>query len=264
MGKICNFPLMFILISLVLLIKLANGARNCGFCGKTPVPYPLSTRPDCGDQAYKVRCTANTLWFDALKGSSYMITSIDPHGQRMIIRPSSVIPDTCLSNDLPSQGIHLDSNLPFNVTGSNTILLLNCTDAMLHLTVPLNCSQTCICHAYTSVTPEMTACNRAKLCCAFKAGSSQFQYGLPIQPDTCLAYQSFVNLDPTLPVAKWPPPGMEIMWMTPQQPICISQVDCMQLPDSSCAPDPFNLGRKRCLCKTGHVWDPATGYCQSE
>ncbi|KDP24560.1 hypothetical protein JCGZ_25124 [Jatropha curcas] len=43
--------------------------RCCGDCGRTLVPYPLSTGPDCGDQNYKIRCTSGTLWFDTLNES---------------------------------------------------------------------------------------------------------------------------------------------------------------------------------------------------
>ena len=151
MGKRSGSPLLFARIVILLLllsscVRLAMGALHCGNCGQTPVPYPLSTGPNCGDQAYAVRCIGGKLWVDGLNGSAYMVTSIDPQNQRMIIRPPSFIPSTCLSTDLNSEGIHLGDALPFNITSSNTVLLLNCTDNMLHLQVQLNCSDSSICH----------------------------------------------------------------------------------------------------------------------
>ncbi|KAL0338277.1 UNVERIFIED_CONTAM: Wall-associated receptor kinase-like 20 [Sesamum angustifolium] len=185
------------------------GDIRCGFCGKTPVPYPLSTSPNCGDQAYKIKCDpkTSTLYLDSKAGLSYMITSINSKAQRMVIRPPDVIPDTCFSQDFKSEGFSIDDALPFNITSSNTILLLNCTDNMLHL-------------------------------------------------------QSYVNLDPGLPFAKWPAPGLELMWATPPEPPCKTQSDCRDLPFSKCSPDPSNAVQKRCLCKKGRYWDPASGYCQ--
>ncbi|CDP06572.1 unnamed protein product [Coffea canephora] len=150
-----------------------------------------------------------------------MVTSIDPQNQRMIIRPPSFIPSTCLSTDLNSEGIHLA--LPFNITSSNTVLLLNCTDR-----------------------------------------GSQTAHFVRVHEGGCLAYQSFVNLDPSLPVADWPAPGMELMWVTPKEPPCKSDVDCVQLPYSRClAPDRANVSQKRCVCTTGRYWDSSSGYCES-
>lgn len=247
-------------------IVLATAALHCGNCGQTPMPYPLSTGPNCGDQSYTVRCTAGKLWVDGLNGSAYMITSIDPQNQRLIIRPPSLVPNTCLSSDLNSEGIHLDDTLPFNITSSNTVLLLNCTDPMLHLQVPINCTDSSICHNYISSIPAMAACNQmdTRLCCSFKTGGSQTAYFVRVHEGGCLAYQSFVNLDPSLPVANWPEPGMELMWVTPNEPVCKSDVDCLQLPHSQCLEaDPANADQKRCFCTTGWFWDPSTGYCES-
>ncbi|KAL0309903.1 UNVERIFIED_CONTAM: Wall-associated receptor kinase-like 20 [Sesamum radiatum] len=201
-------PLLLLVMFLSLPYTLMGDIR-CGFCGKTPVPYPLSTSPNCGDQAYKIKCDpkTSTLYLDSKAGLPYMITSINSKAQRMVIRPPDVIPDTCFSQDFKSEGFSIDDALPFNITSSNTILLLNCTDNMLHL-------------------------------------------------------QSYVNLDPGLPFAKWPAPGLELMWATPPEPPCKTQLDCRDLPFSKCSPDPSNAGQKRCLCKKGRYWDPASGYCQ--
>ncbi|KAL4352837.1 hypothetical protein GQ457_06G006790 [Hibiscus cannabinus] len=233
---------------------------RCGNCGRIPVPYPLSTGPNCGDQAYKIRCTAGELWFDALKGS-YMIISISPLTQRIILRPPSFLAKTCISGDIGMQGIQLDDNLPFNITGSNTIMLLNCTDAMLHLQAPINCTSTSICHNY--IKDNAAECMRTPLCCVFKTGGSQTAYVVRIHDGGCLAYQSFVNFDTVNPPKKWPEPGLEIEWELPQEPVCKTQLDCKNLLHSSCASDPMNVGSTRCLCKKGFTWDPINGLCRS-
>ncbi|KAM1748860.1 hypothetical protein ACFX12_009802 [Malus domestica] len=108
--------------------------NRCQDCGHTPVPYPLSTSPDCGNQHYKVRCHAGSLWFDALNSSSYLITSINPLTRRLIIRPPGLANNvTCMSADFKSQGLILDDNLPFNITSSNTVIGMNCSYEMLTL-----------------------------------------------------------------------------------------------------------------------------------
>ncbi|CAI9783283.1 unnamed protein product [Fraxinus pennsylvanica] len=254
----------FLLVTLLLVLyaERARAAIRCGYCGKTLVAYPLSTRPDCGDQDYKVRCIASSLWFESMSGAHYLITSINPQAQRMIIQPPSVYPGTCLSQDFQSQGIQLDDSRPFNITASNTILLLNCTDNMLHLQVPINCSSNCLCHTYINSTPVAAACNRVTLCCSFRTGGSQNAYIIRVHPNGCMAYQSYVNLDSSLSFAKWPAPGLELMWATPPEPICKTQIDCRDLPFSKCSPDPADGRQKRCFWKKGRYWDPATGYCR--
>ncbi|KAK6779254.1 hypothetical protein RDI58_021438 [Solanum bulbocastanum] len=76
-----------------------------------------------------------------------------------------------------------------------------------------------------------------------------------------MAYQSFVGLDSSLAIEKWPQPGLELMWQIPDPPICKKEVDCDVLRYSRCLVDPKNVGKKRCFCKSGHYWD-AQGYCQ--
>lgn len=132
--KTAPFLLLAVFLSLAYNTK---AAIRCGPCGKTPVPYPMSTAPDCGDQAYKLKCdpTASILYFISKPGRPYPITSIDTKAQRLVIRPPSVLPGTCFSEDYSSEGFQIDDSLPFNISSSNTILLLNCTDNMLHLQV---------------------------------------------------------------------------------------------------------------------------------
>ncbi|CAB4284574.1 unnamed protein product [Prunus armeniaca] len=225
---------------------------RCGNCGPTPVPYPLSTGPWCGEPWYRIRCTAGTLWLDALNNSSYAITSINQETQRITIRPASFAPNTCLSSDFHSQGIQLDPNLPFNITSSNTVLLLNCTDAMLNLQAPINCSSNSLCHSF--IRDNAVACTRAPLCCTFRTGGSQTAYIIMVYGGGCSAYQSFVNVDgpPSGAVVgvkktKWPEPGVELEWVSPGGPICKSPVDCKDLLNSKCLVDLSSVGAEEVL-----------------
>ncbi|XVE61942.1 hypothetical protein DITRI_Ditri06bG0078900 [Diplodiscus trichospermus] len=254
------FTMLIFMVALLSFVGCAASIVRCSNCGRIPVPYPLSTRPNCGDQAYMIRCTAGELWFDALKGS-YMIKSINPLTQRIILQPPRLSGNTCISSDISTQGIWLDDNLPFNITSSNTILLLNCTDAMLHLQVPINCTSTSICHNY--IKDNAAACMRTTLCCDFKTGGSQTAYVVRVHDGGCLAYQSFVNFDTINPPKIWPEPGLEIEWELPQEPVCKTPLDCKNLLHSKCLVDPSNVGSMRCLCNKGFEWDPINGLCQS-
>ncbi|KAF8397377.1 hypothetical protein HHK36_016290 [Tetracentron sinense] len=252
-------PQLLLTAALLLYAGCAMAARRCGDCGSTPVPYPLSTGPDCGDQSYKVRCISGTLRFDTLNGSSYLVTSINPEIQRFVISPASFAGNTCITTDLPSQGIQLNSSLPFNVTSSNTILYLNCTETLLGS--PLNCTSTSLCHTYINSTIEAAACGNTPICCTFRAGGSTTSYMIRVRNSGCRAYRSFVNLDYSLPVSRWPDPGVEIQWVSPREPICQSQTDCNDGSNSTCAPDPARAGQSRCFCNAELRWDPISGTC---
>lgn len=234
-------------------------ARRCSDCGTTPVPYPLSTSADCGDQSYKVRCEAGSLRFDTLN-SSYLIRSLNPENQRFVIQPANLLPNTCVTSDLSSEGIQLNSSLPFNVTSSNTIMYLNCSDSLLRS--PLNCSSSSLCHVYINGTGEVAACRDAPICCTFKAGGSTTSYSVRVRDSGCKAYRSFVNLEGSLPVNRWPEPGVEIQWVSPPEPICGTQADCYEGENSICRPDPTMSGVSRCFCKSGLKWDPVAGMCE--
>ncbi|KAK6145400.1 hypothetical protein DH2020_022220 [Rehmannia glutinosa] len=97
-------PLLLLLHAAVLL-TYAVGTLSlppCAPCGSTPVPYPLSTAPNCGDPSYRIRCSAGALLFDS-SNNTYPITSISPSIQRLTVAPSSFIPNTCIAADLPLQ-----------------------------------------------------------------------------------------------------------------------------------------------------------------
>ncbi|KAA8534170.1 hypothetical protein F0562_031637 [Nyssa sinensis] len=234
----------------------ATSATRCADCGTTAVPYPLSTGPNCGDQSYKIRCDAGQLRFDSLN-NTYSIASITPETQRFVIQPSSFVSNTCVTADLSTQGIQLDSTLPFNVTSSNTIMYLNCSDSLLRS--PLNCTSTSLCHTYINGTREASACENAPICCTFRAGGSTTSYSIRVRDGGCRAYRSFVNLDYSLPVSQWPQPGVEIQWVSPQEPLCGTQADCDS--NSLCGPDSASSGVSRCYCNSGFHWDPVAGLC---
>ncbi|KAI4354558.1 hypothetical protein L6164_003409 [Bauhinia variegata] len=252
-----------LMFTIVLLLSSAAAVRHCGDCGRNPVPYPLSTAPDCGDPLYKLRCTAGTLWFEALGGSSYMIKFINPATQRIIIRPPTLTRNSCVSSDFHSEGVHLNETLPFNITNSNTVLLFNCTNA-LHLPAPMNCSENSLCHSYIKDHADAAACKRVKLCCTFRTGGSYAEYVSRVHNGGCAAYQSFVDLDVTVPppAKKWPEPGVELQWVLPHEPICKGPMDCKELLNSKCLADPASAGQQRCFCDSGFKWDPINGLCQ--
>lgn len=250
-----------LLFTAALLISTA-AATTCPNCGTTPVPYPLSTGQNCGDQSYKILCDNTTdnnnndysLKFQTLN-NTYPITSITPETQRFVIQPSAFLPNACVTQDLSTLGIQMNPSLPFNITSSNTILYLNCTPLLL--SSPLNCSSASLCHAYANSTGG--SCRNAPICCTFRAGGSTTSYMVRVRNSGCRAYTSFVGLDYGLPVNRWPRPGLEIQWVSPPEPVCGSQADCDS--NSTCGADPNGNGVRRCYCNSGLNWDPIGGSC---
>ncbi|KAM7254940.1 hypothetical protein ACFE04_020181 [Oxalis oulophora] len=232
--------------------------QNCGNCGRISVPYPLSTASNCGDQEYKVQCIAGSLWFNTLNSSaSYLIKSINPLTRKLIIMPGNLVKDKCISTDFSTINIQLNSNLPFTITNSNTILLLNCTDSILRVKPPINCALNGICHEY--IKTNALQCVNAPVCCIYKSSGSMTEIG-----GECGGYQSFVNLNPNVAPKKWPELGIELEWAIPKEPTCRSVVDCKELVNSKCLADNKIAGQKRCFCITGFQWDPITGMCDRD
>ncbi|XP_039132634.1 wall-associated receptor kinase-like 20 [Dioscorea cayenensis subsp. rotundata] len=257
------------LLLLLLLSLFSPIPSSAQPCGNITVPYPLSTETNCGDPSYKVRCdnSSNTLLFDSRNGSSYTITSINAESQRLIIRPAAFqSPTTCATTDLADQGIQLDPSLPFNVTSSNTIMLLNCTQRLL--LSPLNCSSTSPCHAFINSNAEAASCRRSSICCTFRAGGSSTSYSVRTSGTGCSAYRSFVNLDTgSTPVANWEKSaGVELQWASPREPVCKSQSDCEAGVNATCKVDPATNGgaTRRCFCVAGLHWDPFSGTCATD
>ncbi|KAK4480253.1 hypothetical protein RD792_013319 [Penstemon davidsonii] len=229
----------------------------CPPCGTTPVPYPLSTSPTCNDPTYQIRCDASgTLLFDSIN-NTYPITSISPSTQRLTIAPSPFLPNTCIASDLTSNGLQLNPSAPFNITSSNTIFYLNCTDSILNS--PLNCTSNSLCHVFANGSESGRDCGNGP-CCAFRAGGSTTAFRIRVREEGCRAYRSFVNLDYGLAVSRWPQPGVELQWVLPSETVCRGQGDCGS--GSTCGPDPNSNGRvSRCLCNSGLVWDGVAGLC---
>ncbi|RDY07004.1 Wall-associated receptor kinase-like 20, partial [Mucuna pruriens] len=250
---------MLIFTTIALLLSRAEAVRKCGNCGPNPVPYPLSTGPDCGDPWYKIRCTAGTLWLDALAGSSYMIRSIDPLIRRIITRPATLAPKTCVSTDFRSEGIHLNETLPFSVASGNTIFFFNCTTSNAP---SMNCSASSACHSYTTDQADFGACRRVGLCCEYKSGGARKEYVVRVHGGACAAYQSFVDFNGTAG-KRWPEPGVGIEWVAPQEPVCRAPIDCNELVNSKCGVGPGG-GVQRCFCNAGFKWDPINGLCQPQ
>lgn len=57
-----------------------------------------------------------------------------------------------------------------------------------------------------------SACGSSRFCCYYKTGGSLNAYRIRVRTERCSAYETFVNLDTSLPVSKWPKPGVEIEW----------------------------------------------------
>ncbi|XP_019059190.1 PREDICTED: LOW QUALITY PROTEIN: wall-associated receptor kinase-like 15 [Tarenaya hassleriana] len=246
----------------------SNAFKQCPACGSARVPYPFSTGPGCGDPNYKIRCSGSTLWFDTLNGSSNPIKSFDPAAQRLILQPPGFKPNTCMAADMQNHGIQLDPNLPFNVSDRNTVIITNCTKDGLdsYISVGFYCSESSLCHKFLVENLEAREnCRDRKVnsCCWYKTGGTINTYKLyRAREDKCSAYQSYVDLDLSLPVSKWGDPAVEIEWNPPREPPCKFSGDCKGLANSVCTADPENLGQKRCFCKKGFQWDSVNGVCK--
>lgn len=246
-----------LILTLALFVTAASAATRCPDCGSNPVPYPLSSSPTCGDPSYRIQCGAEgSLSFPTLN-NSYPITTIHAATQRLVIQPAQLVSNTCVTSDLVTQGVQLNSSLPFNVTSSNTILYLNCSNLILGS--PLNCSSSSLCHTYVNNSAAAGACLSSPICCTFGAGGSTTSYTIRVREAACRAYTSFVNLESSLPVSQWPQPGLEIQWVSPPEPICESQSDCDG--NSTCGFDLATSGTRRCYCNSGLTWDPTQGIC---
>nr|POF00712.1 wall-associated receptor kinase-like 20 [Quercus suber] len=164
---------------LLILTSSAHQQQQCSDCGNTSVPYPLSTAPTCGDKSYKIRCDAGRLLFDTVN-NTYPITSVNPTNQRLVMPATLSSNDTCVTSDIVYEGIQLNSSLPFNITSSNTILYLNCTETLLQS--PLNCTSASLCHVYANQTDSVAPCRYAGLCCTFRTGGSSTEHRIRTIP----------------------------------------------------------------------------------
>ncbi|KAF3947672.1 hypothetical protein CMV_026223 [Castanea mollissima] len=182
-GLICSKPFIFTFAALLLILtSSAQQQQQCSNCGNTLVPYPLSTAPTCGDQAYKICCDVGRLLFDTVN-NTYPITSVNPTNQRLVIKSVTLLSNNmCVTSDIVHEGIQLNSSLPFNITNMRGVDEFNKVRIFMD----------------------------AGLCCTFRTGGSSTEHRIRIREAGCSAYTSFVNLDPNLPVDRWPEPGLEI------------------------------------------------------
>ncbi|KAH9327198.1 hypothetical protein KI387_007376, partial [Taxus chinensis] len=235
----------------------AQAVTFCPKCGKTSVPYPLSTANGCGLPDYKIRCNSNKqLELETLNGSSYRILSINPGAMIMVIKPSDLMNNSCQTQDMKADGVQLNPSLPFNITSTNTVMYLNCNPILLRS--PLDCSDSSPCHQFIDQAEEAKACRNTSLCCSFKAGGSSTSYRIRVWRGGCRGYTSVLNYNPGLPLNQWKY-GVEIMWAAPREPSCATRADYDQ--NSLCLPDPLNSAMSRCLCINNYVWDPVQGVC---
>ncbi|KAL3532018.1 hypothetical protein ACH5RR_005539 [Cinchona calisaya] len=238
--------------------------KTCPSCGSLEVPYPLSTNPSCGDSDYHVRCDSYSqkLYFEALNGSSYIILRVMPSLQRMVVQPSPWLPGTCITQDMPrSEGLWLNQTLPFNITSSNTIFLLNCSPRLM--VSPLNCTPSSLCHRYLESSGHIDKERVPKCasglnpCCTFLAGGMPSAYKIRLHSSGCQAFRSILHLDAEKPASQWEE-GLEIQWASPPEPPCRSQADCAG--PSSCIPG-GKSGGFHCVCNKGYYWDHSSGTC---
>ncbi|KAE8676508.1 FKBP-like peptidyl-prolyl cis-trans isomerase family protein isoform 1 [Hibiscus syriacus] len=261
----------FIFIYVVFLLlhggHYCSSQRACPSCGSMGVPYPLSTHPGCGDPGYSLRCDSQSrkLYFDALNGSSYVVTRIMASFYRMVVQPSPWLPGQCETRDMGvSEGIWLNQTLPFNITSSNTIFLFNCSPRLLMS--PLNCTPTSLCHRYLESSGHVEAkralqcANGVDPCCMFVSGGMPSAYKIRLHSSGCKAFRSILHLDPQKAAYEWEE-GLEIQWDPPLEPVCKTKLDCLGA--SKCSPTASN-GLSRCLCNKGYNWDPVVGTCSGK
>ncbi|KAK9007952.1 hypothetical protein V6N11_074861 [Hibiscus sabdariffa] len=94
-----------------------TGNRTCGTCGTNIIPYPLSTRPACGDPEYsqfdcQTEYDTGLVVFHA-NGTTYRVSRIDPVTQKFSIQIKN-----CSSGDSREKLLHFPPSSPFFVYSS--------------------------------------------------------------------------------------------------------------------------------------------------
>ncbi|RWR84994.1 putative G-type lectin S-receptor-like serine/threonine-protein kinase [Cinnamomum micranthum f. kanehirae] len=242
-------------LDLHLRVASSETRAQCQSCGKTKIPYPLSTEEGCGDPAYRsFYCDNSTgqLYFK-LFSVPYQITSINPDAQTFVIKPEAT--GICSEANLPSQDIHLNNNQPFYITNKTTILLFNCTTPF-HISVNCNSSGPC----YEYIGDRTTSCHHSIKCCSYTSGgfpSTALSVGVLNTP--CSTYTTIVNVNLS-PASIWDM-GLEIGWAPFREPECNSVEDCKHWPNTKCMPDGSVERRKRCICNANFQWDEKMVNC---
>lgn len=182
--------------------------------------------------------------------------------QRLVVQPSPWLPSKCVTQDMQvSEGLRLNQSLPFNVTSSNTIFLLNCSPRLL--VSPLNCTPSSLCHRYLASSGHVDSKRAAQCasdvdpCCTFVAGGMPSAYKIRLHSSGCRAFRSILHLDIEKPANEWEE-GLEIQWLPPLEPVCKTQQDCSGASKCSAA---GVEGLFRCLCNKGYHWNHVLGTC---
>ncbi|KAL5565946.1 hypothetical protein UlMin_029110 [Ulmus minor] len=200
-----------VLFFVVVSISHVSSFNACPKCGSVEVPYPFSTEANCGEPRYEVHCNNGILEFPSAEGFFYKILSINPSTRKLIISPPLIQKNTCYSSDFNLQGLRLDDRSPFNISTHNTVMLLNCSEALL--LSPLNCSSSSFCRQFEDEMEEGRAC-RGTLCCHFLKDSSMTSHRIRVRAGGCTAYTCVVNIQGGDPVEKWNY-GIELQWLPP-------------------------------------------------
>ncbi|KAF5463351.1 hypothetical protein F2P56_019270 [Juglans regia] len=208
MSTSVRMVLMFLVLIFVTLVSAYNA---CPKCGSIEIPYPLSTDESCGDSRYKVYCNNGVLEFLSAGGFYYKVLSINPSFYKLIISPPSIQKNTCYSSDFTSEGLRLDENLPFNISTHNTVMLLNCTEALLRS--PMNCSTNSFCRQFEEKVEEGSGC-RNTLCCHYLKDFSMTSHMIRVRDGGCSAYTSVVDMKPGASFDSWNY-GIELQWVPP-------------------------------------------------
>ncbi|XP_021898892.1 wall-associated receptor kinase-like 20 [Carica papaya] len=199
-----------LIVSVFIIICNVSALDACPKCGKTLVPYPLSTDENCGNPSYKVYCNNNILQFLSADGFFYDILTIDPDAFSLVISPPLLQKNSCYSADLSSGGFKLDENLPFNISSRNTVMLFNCSTSIL--LSPLNCSTNSICRDFER--SEMGSGCTDTLCCHYKKDASMTAHRIRIRLGGCTSYTCIVDAKPGDPIESWNY-GIELQWSPP-------------------------------------------------
>lgn len=204
-------PGILIMVFAMILCMCSAANITCPKCGQRVVPYPLSTDDTCGNPKYRIFCNNNQLEFKSVEGVAYPIVSIDSSAFCLVIRPPPFSKGvaTCRSSDFPAGGLHLDENSPFNISKRNTVMLFNCSEALL--LSPLNCSSNSLCHQFARDKKEAGPC-QYKICCTYLKDSAMTSHKIRLQEGGCSAYTSVVDIKSTLPTNNWNL-GVEIQWI---------------------------------------------------
>ncbi|KAH6776067.1 hypothetical protein C2S52_013628 [Perilla frutescens var. hirtella] len=91
--------------------------QPCGITNSIPIPYPLSTGPNCGDPLYySFDCNNSAgISFNTLTGK-YHVDRIDKEKRRLVILVGSEADNPCDARNSPREVVKLNQSLPFTVT----------------------------------------------------------------------------------------------------------------------------------------------------